>query len=582
MANIGELFVRLRADTSNFESGMSQAQATSGTFRAVISQNLSQIGQQMSQTGKQILSSLGNIITTASEWSAEVQQQKFVYDNLDPAVQKAIKANEGLADKLGMTKQQYLNNTTAISDFLQRMGMTGTEIASQSEKVTQLTSDMAAFADVPVDIAVGDFKSALMGNFEAVDKYGLSLSVATINTSDYAKSLGKTWDKMTQAEKAQAILSTTLEQSTSYTGLAQQEASGFTMQMQQMKQRIMEATAAIGEKLFPVLEPLISKIIEGTKRLSEWVNEHPKLTQGILMVVGVIGVLMAVGGPLLMMFASLSIISLAVGVGMLPLIGIIAGVTAIIVGLVAGGVALWQNWDTIKAKAAELKTQVVNKFTELKEGAINKFNELKTQAINKVTELKTNAINKFTELKTQAINKVTEIVSPIINKFNSIKTGISNAINNAKDAVKTAVDKIKGFFNFSWSLPKIKLPHFSISGKFSLNPISVPSIGVQWYAKGGIMTSPTMFGMNGANAMVGGEAGPEAILPLNGFYKHLDAKLNQNAIDYNKMTQSFIEALKQMNIENNINIDGRNFMRAVAPYSSELDKYNARNPRFSY
>ena len=96
------------------------------------------------------------------------------------------------------------------------------------------------------------------------------------------------------------------------------------------------------------------------------------------------------------------------------------------------------------------------------------------------------------------------------------------------------------------------------------------------------MTSPTMFGMNGANAMVGGEAGPEAILPLNGFYKHLDAKLNQNSIDYNKITQSFIEALKQMNIENNINIDGRNFMRAVAPYSSELDKYNARNPRFSY
>lgn len=562
MANIGELFVRLRADTSNFEQGMSQAQATSGTFRAVISQNLSQIGQQMSQTGKQILSSLGNIITTASEWSAEVQQQKFVYDNLDPAVQKAIKANEGLADKLGMTKQQYLNNNTAISDFLQRMGMTGTSIAEQSGKVTQLTADMAAFADVPVDIAVGDFKSALMGNFEAVDKYGLSLSVATINTSDYAKSLGKSWDKMTQAEKAQAILSTTIAQSSSYTGLAQQESSGFTMQLQQMKQRLLEASAAIGEKLFPVLEPLISKIIEATKRLSEWVNEHPKLTQGILMVVGVIGALMAVGGPLLMMFASLSILSLAVGVGMLPLIGIIAGVTAVIVGLVAGGVALWQNWDTIKVKAAELKTQVVNKFTELKEGAINKFNELKTQAINKVTELKTNAINKFTELKTQAINKVTEIVSPIINKFNSIKTGISNAINNAKDAVKTAVDRIKGFFNFSWSLPKIKLPHFSISGKFSLNPISVPSIGVQWYAKGGIMASPTMFGMNGNNAMVGGEAGPEAILPLNGFYKHLDNKLNELKQDNKTVALN----LNIENFNNNTDKDIEYFANELAFY----------------
>ena len=142
---------------------MSQAQATSGTFRAVISQNLSQIGQQMSQTGKQILSSLGNIITTASEWSAEVQQQKFVYDNLDGTVQKAINNNKGMADSLGMTKQQYMNNSTAVADFLARMGMSSQSIADQSAKVTQLTADMAAFADVPVDEAASDFKSALVG-----------------------------------------------------------------------------------------------------------------------------------------------------------------------------------------------------------------------------------------------------------------------------------------------------------------------------------------------------------------------------------------------------------------------------------
>ena len=142
---------------------MSQAQATSGTFRAVISQNLSQIGQQMSQTGKQILSSLGNIITTASEWSAEVEQQKFVYNNLDGTVQKAINNNKGMADSLGMTKQQYMNNSTAVADFLARMGMSSQSIADQSAKVTQLTADMAAFADVPVDEATSDFKCALVG-----------------------------------------------------------------------------------------------------------------------------------------------------------------------------------------------------------------------------------------------------------------------------------------------------------------------------------------------------------------------------------------------------------------------------------
>ena len=163
MATIGELFVKLRADTSNFEQGMNNARNTSGTFKAVISQNLNQIGQQMSNVGKNIISSIGSIVTTASEWSAQVQQQKFVYDGLNPAIQNAINNNKNLANSLGMTEQQYLNNSTATADFLSRTGMSSQAIADQSSKLTTLTADMAAFADVPVDVAASDFRSALMG-----------------------------------------------------------------------------------------------------------------------------------------------------------------------------------------------------------------------------------------------------------------------------------------------------------------------------------------------------------------------------------------------------------------------------------
>ena len=69
--------------------------------------------------------------------------------------------------------------------------------------------------------------------------------------------------------------------------------------------------------------------------------------------------------------------------------------------------------------------------------------------------------------------------------------------------------------NFSWSLPRLQLPKITISGGFSLNPPRVPTFGLQWFAKGGILTKPTAFGMNGNNLMVGGEAGNEAVLPLN-------------------------------------------------------------------
>ena len=107
---------------------------------------------------------------------------------------------------------------------------------------------------------------------------------------------------------------------------------------------------------------------------------------------------------------------------------------------------------------------------------------------------------------------------------------------------------MKSFFNFKWSLPSIKLPHFSVSG--SANPINwlsqgVPKISVKWYAKGGIMTQPTFFG--------GGEAGPEAVLPLNGFYDYLDRKLNTinsttETIDYDRLTKSVVSGLKEVGI----------------------------------
>lgn len=112
-----------------------------------------------------------------------------------------------------------------------------------------------------------------------------------------------------------------------------------------------------------------------------------------------------------------------------------------------------------------------------------------------------------------------DIVSAGKSKFDDLKNKIMTPVNAARDAVKAAVDKIKGFFNFNWSLPKLKVPKFSISpAGWKVGDLlkgEIPKLGVQWYAKGGIMTRPTAFGINGNNIMAGGEAGPEAILPLN-------------------------------------------------------------------
>lgn len=122
-------------------------------------------------------------------------------------------------------------------------------------------------------------------------------------------------------------------------------------------------------------------------------------------------------------------------------------------------------------------------------------------------------------------NRLSSIVNTFKNKMESAKTAVSNVLgkiedkfdsimDNAKSIVSKAIDKIKGFFNFKWELPKIKLPHFKISGKFSLDPPSIPKFSVDWYQKGGVFDNPTLFGYG--NGMIGGlgENGAEAIVPL--------------------------------------------------------------------
>ena len=161
------------------------------------------------------------------------------------------------------------------------------------------------------------------------------------------------------------------------------------------------------------------------------------------------------------------------------------------------------------------------KLEEMRNTINTKLEAVKNNMSQKWEAIKNTTSQKWTALCSSVKDKISGLWSSISGTFDNIKNGIVNKIQWAKDKLSSIVGGIKNIFNFEWSLPKIKLPHFNITGKFSLNPPSIPKIGVDWYAKGGIMTRPTIFGMNGNNAMVGGEAGAEAVLPLKAFWDNL-------------------------------------------------------------
>ena len=181
------------------------------------------------------------------------------------------------------------------------------------------------------------------------------------------------------------------------------------------------------------------------------------------------------------------------------------------------------SWEQVWTNVKNFFTNIWNGIKDFISSTIN---SISTTISNVITGIKTTVSNVFSAIKTTISNIFNGIKDTATSVWNAIKTAITTPIENAKEKVREAINAIKGFFSgLKLELPHIKLPHFSISGSFSLSPPSVPHINIDWYKSGGIMTGPTIFGMNGSSLMAGGEAGKEAILPLTEFYSKLESIL---------------------------------------------------------
>lgn len=269
----------------------------------------------------------------------------------------------------------------------------------------------------------------------------------------------------------------------------------------------------------------------------------------IAMIGGIIGSIQSVAGLLFVLKAAL-----------LSPIGII-------VALVAAGVLLYKNWDkivafgkkllanlktiwnnirttittvmnNIKAKVVAIWNTITSTVTNIVTGIKNKltsiWNNIRNTVVNVVTGIKTRLTSIWTSIKTTISNVVNGIKNKITNGFTTAKNTVSNiftAIKNkiksvmdgAKEVVSNAIEKIKSKFKFSWSLPKLKLPHIRITGSWSLKPpFSFPHFSIDWYktamSQGAIFTNPTLFGMADGKMMGAGDAGAEALVGVSSLY----------------------------------------------------------------
>ena len=276
------------------------------------------------------------------------------------------------------------------------------------------------------------------------------------------------------------------------------KANQFNDSLDTMKAIGTVAIQNVGAELAGYLAPAIETVVDWFGRFAEWLGN---LDPEVLTVIGVIGALVAGIAPLLLIlgkiaFAVSSIMNLAstLGVTIGALASPIGIAIAVIGALIAVGILLYKNWDKIKAFAVSLKDKIVQTFTNIKD-----------KVVSTVQGMIQTVKDKWTALKTFATDT-----------FNRIKDAIVTPIKNAVDKVKGIIDKVKGFFPIKVGklLSGLKLPHFKLTGKFSLKDLTVPHLSVDWYKTGGIFDSPSVIGV--------GEAGAEAVVPLDKFWDKLD------------------------------------------------------------
>ena len=461
-----------------------------------------------------VTAAIGALTVKSGQWADDINTMSKKYRIGTKDLQKYSAAAE-LVDvdvetiakshvKLEKSMSSALKGTGANADAFKTLGVSVTDSNGDLRKADEVwTEVIAALGKVENETQRDTLAMQLMG------KSAADLNPLIEDGGKAYEAFGQTIQKYNLDYIDQAALD---------------RANEFNDSLDTMKAIGTLAFQQLGTQLASTLAPAMEKVVDLVGKIAEWFSKLDPKTQTLI---AGIGAVVAAVAPLLIglgkiSFAISSIMGLMATLG--PAIGGIVtalGPVAIaIAAVIAAGVLLYKNWDKIKATATKVAESVKTTWNNLKTSVVNTANSIKTSVSNAINNLKTSITNAWNSIKTSTRNA-----------WNSVVNAITSPFKSAIDYIKKVVKWFKDLFPIDLkNLFKIKLPHFSWDwSEVGETGIYLPNLSIDWWKKGGIFTKPTLLG--GGNGV--GEAGAEAVLPLDKLWEEMDKRFGEGGITIN-------------------------------------------------
>lgn len=517
-----------------------------------------EVSTKFGVTGDELESLSGQFVKFAQLNNTDVS-------NSIDSVQKALSAYglgaedaEGFLDRLNKTAQEtgadvdklstgIVSNATAFREMglsidesvvfmgqLERSGANSETVLNGMRKALK----NATAEGKPLDVALAELQNTILNGTDSMDGLTAAYDI-----------FGKSGDQIYGAVKDGTI--NFVELATAMTDAGNSVSDTFegtldpTDEFKTTMNELKVVGADVGGTLLQMVIPVIRQVGEIITKVKEaWEGLSPETQQMIIKAAGIVA---AVGPVLVVIGKVVSGISsiISIGSALVAAIGAISApvvaVVAVIGGLIAIGVALYKNWDEICAWAGRVKDKVTESWNNMKQNVSESWNNMKQNAANAMDAIKSKVEQNgggikgvlktavegyvnlwkagFEQINNLTGGKLGEALNAVNSKLNQIKNTFTSVFEGAKQVVSNAINYIRGLLSGELSFPHIRLPHFSISGRLSLDPPSVPHINVDWYKKA--MNNPymlngaTIFGAMNGNLLGGGEAGSEMIVGTN-------------------------------------------------------------------